>query len=185
MVKGVVSRGVDRSLRFVQSRRIFRVIGRRVIWGIAFSAASPSDLEIVHSKLNPGVPYPPSSPDSAVTRFVATRQGRVIGFVELVRHPLDDAPYIGHWLFSLNVLDPKYRGFGIGETLARRVIQTARDEGGGDLWLIVGETNLPAIHLYRKLGFVRAPVGGLEEQLLEEARISGRRRITMVNRFHE
>jgi len=113
------------------------------------------------------------------------RSRRVTGFVELVRHPPEHAPYIGHWLFSLNVLDPWCRGLGIGEALARHVVGCARREGARELWLVVGEANGPAIALYRKLGFERAAVVGLEELLEEEARTTGKRRITMVHRMQE
>ena len=77
------------------------------------------------------------------------------------------------------------RGLGIEEALARHVVGCARREGARELWLVVGEANGPAIALYRKLGFERAAVVGLEELLEEEARTTGKRRITMVHRMQE
>jgi ribosomal protein S18 acetylase RimI-like enzyme len=156
-----------------------------MIGGISITTASPSDLAYVQSKLTPGLPIEPPSPDPLVTRLVATRYGRICGFVELVRHPLEHSPYVGHWLFSLTVMDPLYRGLGIGEALARRMIEIASDEGTRELWLVVGETNRPAIGLYRKLGFERSAVGGLEELLEEEGKTTGQRRMTMVKRLDD
>lgn len=178
-------RGVGSALRSAQSQGIYRAVGKRVAGEISITMASPADLAYVHSRLSPGIPYEPAPSSNLVTRFVAMRSRRVTGFVELVRHPPEHAPYIGHWLFSLNVLDPWCRGLGIGEALARHVVGCARREGARELWLVVGEANGPAIALYRKLGFERAAVVGLEELLEEEARTTGKRRITMVHRMQE
>lgn len=182
---GVLRKTAGKSLRFVQSRGAYRAAGRRITGKTNISVASPSDLEYVQARLNPGARFEPSPPDPLVTRFAAARHGRVVGFVELVRHPPEHAPYVGCWLFSLTVLDPVYRGLGIGEALALRVIDTARCEGAKELWLVVGEGNLPAIRLYQKLGFERAVVEDLEEQLENEALNTGRRRITMAKQLVE
>jgi ribosomal protein S18 acetylase RimI-like enzyme len=182
-VREVLRTVAGHGLRCVQSRTIYRATGRRFASGITVTTASPADLECVQSRLTPGLSVVPPSPDHLISRFVAVRHGRVTGFVELVRHPPEDAPFTGHWLFSLTVLDPLFRGLGIGEALARRVIEIASDEGARELWLVVGETNRPAVALYRKLGFERTAIEELEEQLEVEARTTGRRRITMVKRL--
>jgi len=184
-LRGVLRRGAGDGLRFVQSQGIFRVVGRRIYGEISITMASSSNLEYVYSRLNPGIPSAPSPPDPLVTRLVAVRRGRIIGFVELVRHPPEHAPYVGHWLFSLHVLDPLYRGLGIGEALAHHVIGLARREEARELWLVVGATNWPAIGLYRKLGFELVAVPGLEEQLEEEAEATGKRRMTMMKRLYD
>lgn len=67
--------------------------------------------------------------------------------------------------------------------MARRVIGIARRKGARDLWLIGGETNRPAISLYRKLWFEQTAVKGLEEGLEDEALNTGKRRVTMVKRL--
>lgn len=176
----LVRKTASRILRTVQSRKIFRATGRRVVRDIRVMIASSADLEYVHSRLTTEVSYKPFPPDPQVTRFVATHHGRVVGFVELVRHPPEHAPYIGFWLFSLSVLDPFYRGLGVGEALTRRVVELARDEGAKEVWLVVNEHNHPAINLYQKFGFEPATVMGLDEQLKEEAKMTGRQRVTMV-----
>ena len=45
------------------------------------------------------------------------------------------------------------RGRGIGSELTRVVLQHAKNLGLVMLWLVVGNTNFPAIGLYRKFGF--------------------------------
>jgi len=172
-------------LLFLQSRAIFRAAGRRLVRGITITGASPSDLAYVQSRLDPGSPYSPEPPNPAATNLVAIRHGQIVGFVQLVRHPTSHAPYTGHWLFSLYVLHPLYRGTGIGEILTRALLDIARQEGAPEVYLVVNETNRPAICLYQKLGFQHTTLPGLEEQLKEEARIHGTRRITMMKRFHE
>ena len=169
----------------MQSWTFYRVARRRIAGEISIVAASPVDIVHILSRLNPGLPVRPPVPNPLVTRLVANRHGRVCGFVELVRHPPEDAPYVGHWLFGLIVLDPLDRGLGIGEALARRVVEMARSEGAGELWLVVAEKNVPAIGLYRKLGFERSALEGLEDLLEEGAGTTGRRRITMVKVLHE
>lgn len=169
----------------MQSQGFFRAARRRIAPKISITTASPADLEYVQTRLNPGVTFIPNPPDPWVTRLVAVRHERVIGFVELVRHPPEHAPFVGFWLFSLYVLDPLYRGSGIGEALACHAIGLARREGAKELWLVVGETNCPAINLYRKLGFERAVAKGLEERYEDTAKLTGSRSITMVKQMIE
>jgi len=184
-VRGVLRNGADHGLRFAHSSGTFRAVGRRLTGEIRITIASPADLVYVQSRLTPGLPPIPPSPDPLITHLVGIRHGRVRGFVELVRHPSEEKPYVRYWLSSLIVLDPLCRGRGIGEALACRVMEIARGEEAGELWLVVGETNRPAVALYQKLGFERAVVEDLEEQLGEEAKTAGKRSITMVKRLHE
>ncbi len=178
-------KGAGHSLRFLQSRAMVRAAGRRLVHGIKVTEASPSDLASVQSKLDPSTSYSPAPLDPAVTNLVAVRYGKIVGFVQLVRHPPSHAPYIGYWLFSLYILNPLYRGTGIGEILTRSLLAIGRREGAPEVYLVVNETNRPAILLYQKLGFQNITLPGLEEQLEEEARNHGKRRVTMVKRFNE
>jgi ribosomal protein S18 acetylase RimI-like enzyme len=68
---------------------------------------------------------------------------------------------------------------GVGEALARRVIRQAKAEEAQELFLAVFEDSLPAMNLYRKLGFERVVLPGLEEELIAEGQREGRRRVTM------
>lgn len=173
------------TLTRLQSCPPWRWVWRRLLRGVMITEASDADLIYVNSRLNPGFPYTPSPPNPAVTNLVATWHGRMLGFVQLVRHPPSHAPYVGYWLFSLYTLHPRYRGLGIGETLSRALITIARQEGADELFLVVYQTNYPAIRLYQKLGFQQVCLPVLEEQLEEEGRRQGRRRISMVKRLHE
>jgi ribosomal protein S18 acetylase RimI-like enzyme len=65
---------------------------------------------------------------------------------------------------------------GIGDALAQRVIAQARVEGAPALFLTVWEDNLPALGLYRKLGFERASLPALDEELGADELRYGRRR---------
>lgn len=176
---GVLRKGAARGFRILQSRAAYRAVGRWVLGEIGTTTATPSDLAYVQSKLPPGLSFePPSGP--LVTHLVARRNGHVIGFVELVRRP-PDQPSAGFWLHSLYVPDPAYRGLGIGEAMVRSVIGIARAEGAGELWLGVGENNLPAVRLYRKLGFERPAPPNPDA----EPGAAGPRSIVMVKRLHE
>jgi len=117
-----------------------------------------------------------------VTDLIAHCLGRLVGFVQLVRHPPEHTPYVGYWLFSLYVRPP-FRGAGIGETLSLAIIDRARGEGAQMLDLLVFNDNIPAIRMYRKLGFEMHTIAELEPQLARERNLSGRRRVVMRKRL--
>jgi len=55
----------------------------------------------------------------------------------------------------LNVaVDPDLRGSGVGRMLVQKVLDDCRQAGASFVSLEVRESNLPAISLYRKMGFV-------------------------------
>jgi predicted N-acetyltransferase YhbS len=56
------------------------------------------------------------------TGFVAKKEGRIIGYVDLVRRSEQYYPFDGYWLQSLIVKLP-YRGMGIGEELTWMVME--------------------------------------------------------------
>lgn len=183
-VPGALRATAGRGLLCLQSRPAYRAAGRRLVRGVRVVEASQSELARVQSRLNPEENRPPTPPGPGVTPLVAVLNGHLLGFVELVRHPPSHAPYIGHWLFGLHLLHPAYRGLGIGESLVRAALELAGREGAGEVFLVVNETNFPAIGLYGKLGFRQRPLPGLEEILEDEARVNGRRRISMVKDLH-
>jgi ribosomal protein S18 acetylase RimI-like enzyme len=59
---------------------------------------------------------------------------------------------------ALTVLEG-YRRKGLGESLMRRLLQTAAQSGIPDVWLAVRPENAPALALYKKLGFLRREIG--------------------------
>ncbi|MEN3061264.1 MAG: ribosomal protein S18-alanine N-acetyltransferase, partial [Candidatus Methanosuratincola petrocarbonis] len=57
----------------------------------------------------------------------------------------------GH-VISIAVLEG-YRGMGIGQRLMEDGMKNVRESGASEIYLEVRQSNLPAIQLYRKLGF--------------------------------
>jgi len=57
----------------------------------------------------------------------------------------------GH-VISIAVLED-YRGMGIGQRLMEEGMKNVRESGASEIYLEVRQSNLPAIQLYRKLGF--------------------------------
>ena len=135
-------------------------------------------MERVHQRLTPFLPYHRTAWGPNVTNLVAERGGQVLGFVQLVYHPEDHYPWVGYWLFSLQVWEA-YRGGGVGEKLTAAVIRTAAAKGAPELWLMVGENNRRAIRLYDKLGFSRTAAPALASYLASEKEKTGRSSIVM------
>lgn len=113
-----------------------------------------------------------------VTEWVARWRGRPVGSVHLVVQPDDRDPWAGHWLSSLAVRAP-HRGLGVGEALARTVVERARRDGAPELSLAVQQEDARAVALYRKLGFEDVVVPALEPLLADELARLGRRRVVM------
>ncbi|MFF6815702.1 GNAT family N-acetyltransferase [Streptomyces sp. NPDC012403] len=59
---------------------------------------------------------------------------------------------------------PQHRGRGVGRALMGLAREFARERGAGHLWLEVTNINAPAIHAYRRMGFVFC---GLDTTLYE------------------
>ena len=169
-------------LRRVQHLALYRTLARRFPLHLSIIEASEEDEGKVHAHFNPGMVIPRRSPDMNVTNYVVKRGAKIVGFVQLVRHPEAHFPWVGHWLFALEVW-LRYRGFGIGEMLTRRVIEQTEAESASELLLVVSEDNHPAINLYCKLGFEHVVLSGLGPKLEEEARQTGRRRVAMQKKF--
>jgi GNAT superfamily N-acetyltransferase len=166
------------ALRCAQALSLYRALGRRFAPRIAIAEARADDMETVQRHLNPSQLYRAQPPNPNVTNWVAKRGEKVIGFVQLMRHPQEHFPWVGHWLFALEVWG-RYRGLGIGERLTRRVIAQAVAEGAPELLLAVFENNNRAIGLYQKLGFEPITVTALESQFAADKQQFGRRRIVM------
>jgi len=72
--------------------------------------------------------------------------GRLVGYICLMLL-LDE----GH---IMNVaVDPDLRGSGVGRALVQKVLDDCREAGASFVSLEVRESNLPAISLYRNMGF--------------------------------
>lgn len=58
------------------------------------------------------------------------------------------------WAHIMNVcVAPEYRGRGLARKMMDHLLQTAADKGASRAWLEVRVDNLPAIRLYRNMGF--------------------------------
>jgi len=72
--------------------------------------------------------------------------GRLLGYI-CPMQLLDE----GHILDV--AVDPEVRGAGVGRLLVRKVLEECRGNGASFVSLEVRESNLPAITLYKKMGF--------------------------------
>jgi len=84
--------------------------------------------------------------------FMAELDGRVVGTCSLLRE--DNGAYE----LAKMAVDESARGRGVGRALAAAVIARARAKGIGQLELFTNSLLVPAVQLYRSLGFVDAPL---------------------------
>jgi len=176
--RGLLKRPFVRLMEAAQTLPAYRRLARRIRPDIEIREATDEERGAVHRWFNPGASRPPGAANPSATNFVAKKGSRIVGFVQLVRHSDKAGPYAGHWLYSLRTR-LTYRGMGLGEDLCQKVIDRAGEEGAKGLLLSVDEDNHAAIALYRKLGFERTIIPGLEERLEKEWQKLGRRRIVM------
>jgi ribosomal protein S18 acetylase RimI-like enzyme len=90
--------------------------------------------------------------------LVATLNKEIAGTVGL---KLNDE---GIFEFTKMAVDKKFRGLKIGQALAEAAIQKARELGAEKIILYSNTKQVPAIALYRKLGFVEIANDGLYER---------------------
>jgi ribosomal protein S18 acetylase RimI-like enzyme len=101
-------------------------------------------------------------------RIVAERGGRLVGSAMLFP-PRSDA-YAGAtsqagWPeLRMLAVDPDARGHRIGEALVRECVRRARRMGATELGLHTSRSMAAAMHMYRRMGFVRAPEHDFQPQ---------------------
>ena len=83
--------------------------------------------------------------------FFARTGDRVIGTIAILR----DSPGV-HELAKMAVT-PDWQGRGVGRMLVEAAIAFHRERGGSTLFLETNSAMLPAMALYRRMGFVRQP----------------------------
>lgn len=86
--------------------------------------------------------------------LMATSNGEVAGTVALKR--VDSEMFE----FTKMAVDEKYRGQKIGRALGQAAIKKAKELGAKKIILYSNTVLVPAIELYRKLGFSEVPVDG-------------------------
>lgn len=90
--------------------------------------------------------------------LIARLNNEVVGTVAL-KHNSD-----GIYEFTKMAVDKRFRGKKIGQALAEATIQKAKELKAEKIILYSNTKQVPAIALYRKLGFVEIPNDGLYER---------------------
>lgn len=86
--------------------------------------------------------------DAGPTIFFAEVDGNLAGRIRMMR-------WWNHFAYVEDlVVNPNYRGFGIGRALLERGIQWARENGYPGVSLETQDDNVPACMLYESCGFV-------------------------------
>ncbi|HKC31200.1 MAG TPA: GNAT family N-acetyltransferase [Burkholderiales bacterium] len=96
--------------------------------------------------------------------FVAREGGKVVGMASLL-YTISTAEGGKAALFEDFIVQPEYRGQGIGTRLLEYVIQQARAEGVLRITLLTDLKNDNAQDLYRKLGFVNSSMQAMRLKL--------------------
>jgi RimJ/RimL family protein N-acetyltransferase len=86
-----------------------------------------------------------------VPQFVAIIDNEVIGWCDISPVKREGFTHCGELGMGVH---PRYRKLGIGQQLIVRTIQKAKEKGLERIELEVFASNVPAIKLYEKLGFV-------------------------------
>jgi ribosomal protein S18 acetylase RimI-like enzyme len=141
----------------------------------ADTAAVWSVFGVSHADL-PGTR--PTGDQPMATDLVARLHGRVVGFAQLVRHPAERAPVVGHWSFSLGV-HPLLRGMGVGSALLAASVDLAAAEGAECISALVYEDNQRSLSTYAKAGFGVVDDPAFGEAQDEERRSTGHCRLVL------
>jgi GNAT superfamily N-acetyltransferase len=88
--------------------------------------------------------------------LMAEMGNETVGTVALIRIAPD-----GFELAKMAVT-PAAQGHGIGALLGHAAIERGRELGAGWIELLTNSSLAPALHLYRKLGFVEVPLGATD-----------------------
>lgn len=96
--------------------------------------------------------------------LIAKYKSKVIGSVVIRRFPDEILYYRDWWVFVLLVAK-KYRNLGIGKSLMKEAMEKAKSNGAKEVKLMVNFNASPAINLYKKLGFSKISIPGLDEEL--------------------
>ena len=133
--------------------------------GLAIREADEADKLKVDLWINPKGDISKAGPQNHdATEFVAYCIGYLAGWIQLVRYSSENKPYRGYWLWKL-VVKSQFKGGGIGEKLSEVVIQLASTEGSKTLDILFSNSNVPALQLYRKLGFALYVIPELDEKM--------------------
>jgi ribosomal protein S18 acetylase RimI-like enzyme len=87
-----------------------------------------------------------------IPQFVAIRDNEVIGWCDVTPLKWEGFDHCGELGMGVH---PHYRRLGIGEQLVIKVIEKSKEIGLERIELEVYESNIPAIKLYEKIGFMK------------------------------
>ena len=98
------------------------------------------------------------------TIFVCEEEGKIIGMVSALNLV---STAIGKKVVILEdmIIDPAWRGNGIGAMLIEHVCRWAREEGYGRATLLTDNDNIPAHHFYESHGFIRSTMVAYRKRL--------------------
>ena len=164
-----------------QSYASYRAVARRFAPHFRIEAATGADTQALRRLISPcclGIVAALPN-DAAVKNWVARRGQRVAGVAEFAEIEDPDSPWNGCWIHSLAV-KARYRGLGLGEALAARVLEEAAARGARGLSAVVCQDNEAAVKLLQKLGFFPTSVERLEQGLAAQWRLSGERYVVMT-----
>jgi GNAT superfamily N-acetyltransferase len=117
-----------------------------VAWISRYFAIEDADLKVLNEPEGAIL-----APGGAI--LMAEMANKPVGTVALIRIAPD-----GFELAKMAVT-PAAQGHGIGALLGRAAVERAREMGARWIELLSNTALGPALHLYRKLGFVEAPLG--------------------------
>jgi len=120
-----------------------------VAWISRYFAIEDADLKVLNDPERAIL-----APGGAI--LMAEMANEPVGTVALIRVAPD-----GFELAKMAVT-PSAQGHGIGALLGQAAIERARQLGARWIELLSNTSLAPALHLYHKLGFVEAPLGGTD-----------------------
>ena len=115
-------------------------VARERLYLLALDAAPLENLrDFVHKNQAKRMPF-----------FIALDKGNVIGWCDIHSQNFPALDHSG--VLGMGIIK-SHRGQGLGEKLIRTTLAAAKEKGLTRVELTVRETNLPAIALYKKVGF--------------------------------
>ncbi|PJJ53302.1 GNAT family N-acetyltransferase [Hymenobacter chitinivorans] len=86
--------------------------------------------------------------------LLARAEGKIVGSGALLHNPADHS-----WKLAKMAVTSQMQGRGIGFGLCQAILDRARTMGVKRVELVSNHILLPALHVYRKLGFREIPLG--------------------------
>ena len=161
-----------------QSRKWFRIAGKRIARGIVVGQATEKDIAVIRRYFNPPAVRLFSPRNAETIVWVAKYRSHVLGCANTVYERDESSPWSGFWLNDLWVR-PRYRGLGVGERLTRHRLEQAQLQGVPHVLMLVFQENELSIRLHQKLGFEMITIPAFEPVLAVEFNAVGKRHYAM------